>query len=180
MGGLMGDFVKGRLHRKYPLDVERGIWLHRKIDAFTDAHESTKSSRQRFSPRRRRFSGIVVDICYDHFLARHWRRYEEVELAEFIQSVYASLSTYVGVLPARLSMILPRLVAEDWLSAYATLDGVDRALNGVANRLTAGDRMRGAIDEVQDNYAYLENDFMTFFPDVARFSKRLRQIPSEE
>lgn len=180
VGGLLGDFVKGRLDSEYPFDVERGIWLHRKIDVFTDAHDSTKMSRRRFSPSRRRFSGIVVDICYDHFLARHWRRYEEVEFAQFIQSVYASLTTYSGVLPARLSSILPRLVAEDWLSAYATLDGVDRALDGVANRLTAGERMRGAIEEVQDNYTHLEQDFMSFFPDVVRFSKRLRQTPNQE
>lgn len=175
IGGLLGDFVKGRLDDSYSIDVRRGIWLHRKIDTFTDAHELIRTSRRRFSPSRRRFAGIIVDVCYDHFLSRHWRCYEEVELTQFIEAVYACISGYSGVLPQRLARILPRLVAEDWLSAYATLQGVGRALDGVASRLSAGERMRGAIEEVEKNYAHLEQDFVSFFPDVVRFSKHLRE-----
>ncbi len=174
LGSLLGDFVKGRLDDSYPADIQRGIRLHRKIDAFTDAHAATKGSRRRFSPGVRRFSGIVVDICYDHFLSRHWARYEAVELERFAQTVYAALTEYDGTLPPRLTTVLPRMVAENWLSAYATLTGIGRAVDGVAARVRSGERMRGAVQEVEANYAELEQDFLDFFPEVIRFSQALR------
>ena len=178
LGSLLGDFVKGRLDDSYPADIQCGIRLHRKIDSFTDAHAATKGSRRRFSPGVRRFSGIVVDICYDHFLSRHWARYEAVGLERFAQTVYAALSEYDGTLPPRLATVLPRMVAEDWLSAYATLKGIGRAVDGVAARVRSGERMRGAVQEVEANYAELEQDFLDFFPEVIRFSQALRSGPN--
>jgi len=75
LGSLMGDFVKGPLGGRYPEPITRGIMLHRRIDTFTDAHAVVRASRTRISPGRRRFAGIMIDVFYDHFLARDWARY---------------------------------------------------------------------------------------------------------
>ena len=37
IGGFVADAVKGR-YDNYPLAMQLGIWLHRKVDEFTDNH----------------------------------------------------------------------------------------------------------------------------------------------
>ena len=73
-GALLGDFVKGAPDPELPPSVRRGILMHRRIDAHTDAHPVHRTSRRRFAGPRRRFAGIIVDVAYDHFLASAWSR----------------------------------------------------------------------------------------------------------
>lgn len=75
LGGLMGDFVKGPLRpapAHLPERLTQGLRLHRAIDAYAETHPAFRASRARVSPERRRVAGIMVDLFYDHFLARGW------------------------------------------------------------------------------------------------------------
>ncbi len=171
VGSILGDFVKGAIGDKYPQGVRRGIELHRKIDAYTDSHETTLASRNLFSPLRRRFAGIIVDLCYDHFLYRHWQKFTEVELGEFISRVYDILLTYGAMLPERLRAMIPVMIREDWLGSYQDLQGVEQALNRLSKRITQGDRLLGAIEEINHHYLKLEADFLIFFPDLEYYVK---------
>ena len=83
IGNFIGDYVKGNDYLKYPTNIGKGILLHRKIDAFTDKHSVTKSCKTFINPKYRKFSGIVIDIFYDHFLATNWEQYSSVPLKEF-------------------------------------------------------------------------------------------------
>jgi acyl carrier protein phosphodiesterase len=134
IGGLLGDFVKGALGERYTPGVRTGILLHRAIDRYTDAHASVRASCALISPARRRFAAILVDVFYDHFLARHWPRYSEQPLADFTQQVYATLLPQLASYPERLQYILPRMAADDWLASYAEVESVDAALHGIARR----------------------------------------------
>src|ERR1051325_10142199 len=87
LGNLLGDFVKGAKKDDYPDSIRRGIELHRKVDRFTDAHRVVRSSLSLISPARRRFAGVLVDIFYDHLLAKDWQIYSSVPLATFSQKV---------------------------------------------------------------------------------------------
>ena len=99
LGSIMGDFVKGTIGDRYPLKIKRGIKLHRKIDTYTDSHPTTRASRSLYSPARRRFAGIIVDLCYDHFLYRHWSEFTDVAIDQFICRIYDILIAH------RLSLI---------------------------------------------------------------------------
>ena len=68
VGNFVADWVKGRTFDQYPEDIQRGIVMHRAIDSFTDSHPLHKHSRSFFVPSYGHFSGIVVDVLYDHFL----------------------------------------------------------------------------------------------------------------
>ena len=68
----MGDFVKGSDYENYPIEIKNGILLHRQIDSFTDAHPIVLKSKKRLHTHYGHYSGIVVDIFYDHFLAKNW------------------------------------------------------------------------------------------------------------
>ena len=141
IGSILGDFVKGAIQDKYPRNIRRGIELHRKIDTYTDSHQTTLVSRNRFGPQRRRFAGIIVDLCYDHFLYRHWHQFTEVPLNEFIYHVYDILQAPGAMLPERLRAMIPVMIREDWLGSYQELQGVEQALNRLSKRVTQGDRL---------------------------------------
>jgi len=99
IGSLMGDFIRGHLDESLPLAIRQGIWLHRKIDAFTDAHPVFRASKGRLRPPLRRYAGILVDVFYDHFLARDWALYSSVSLRDFSWSVYRTLHSHHERLP---------------------------------------------------------------------------------
>lgn len=172
IGGLLGDFAKGPLDQRYGPAVCAGIRLHRAIDRYTDAHAIVCASRALVSPPRRRFAGIMVDVFYDHFLARHWSRYAELPLADFTQQVYATLAPQQAGFPDRLQRILPRMIADDWLASYRELWAVDAALNGIARRFQRYARARVLVDaaaELERDYSRFERHFLAFFPELLRF-----------
>lgn len=176
LGGLMGDFVKGRLGEQWPQPLRAGLQLHRHIDRFTDAHPVVVASRARIPPPRRRYAGIVIDVCFDHFLARDFERWSGgTPLAAFTADLYALLLTHHAELPGRLHHIAPRMAAEDWLGAYAKLDNVGLALDGISRRSPRIAPMAGAIDDVRTAYAQLQEDFERFFPALVRFAALQRE-----
>lgn len=169
LGSILGDFVKGAIGDRYPPEIKRGIALHRAIDAYTDSHPTTRASRNLCSPFRRRFAGIIVDLCYDHFLYRHWPAYTDMALDPFISRVYDILTANRPALPARLKAMVPVMINEDWLGSYQDLTGVEKALGRLSVRITHGDRLPGAMDEIKVHYRRLEVNFLTFFPDLIHF-----------
>ncbi|MGD9281832.1 MAG: ACP phosphodiesterase [Desulfobacterales bacterium] len=169
LGSILGDFVKGAIGDRYPPKIKRGIELHRKIDAYTDSHPLTRASRNLYSPARRRFAGIIVDLCYDHLLYRHWTAFSDLILDRFISRVYDIFMTHSAMLPGRLQTLIPVMIREDWLGSYRDLSGVEKALSRLSARVTSGDRLLGAIEEIKVHYRRLEANFLIFFPDLIHF-----------
>ena len=172
IGALLGDFAKGSAAAAYPDGIRSGIALHRLIDRYTDDHRIVCASRALIDAPRRRFAGIVVDVFYDHFLARHWGRFADTPLTEFTRRVYATLAPYRADFPERLRRVLPRMIAEDWLGSYGRIDAVDAALKGIARRFKYYDRARvleNAVNDLEERYAQFECDFLEFFPELRRY-----------
>lgn len=173
-GAMLGDFVKGRAPLDWSEEVRAAIVLHRAIDRYTDRHAVVVASRRLVSPARRRFAGVLVDIFFDHFLARHWRRYHSRPLPEFTQEVYAVLLPQRARFPERLQRILPSMAQQDWLASYADISAVDAALNGIACRFRYPERaqvLATAVDELDGNYGRFERYFLQFFPGLRGFVK---------
>ena len=171
IGSFLGDFVKGSIGDQYSPEISTGIIFHRKIDTFADAHEKTVASRNLFSREKRRFAGIILDICYDHFLTKHWSEYSDTPLSEYIAHVYDLLQKYQDNFPRRLKIVLPRLISQNWLGTYATLTGVEITLNRIAKRISRKNSLEGSIAEIRSNYADLEANFLAFFPDLVAYAK---------
>ena len=176
LGAMLGDFVKGPLPAGLPRDLAAGVELHRRIDSFADAHPAFRSSRARVSAQRRRYAGIMVDLFYDHFLARHWARYCGQPLEEFTAEVYGLMAAHVDLLPPRLRELLPVMRAQDWMSSYRLQEAVGRALDNMARRrLTRSNTLAGAAIELEGGYQGFEQDFLAFFPEAQAFAATHRQ-----
>jgi acyl carrier protein phosphodiesterase len=175
LGNFLGDFVKGEIGARYSSAIARGILLHRKIDRFADAHPLTKTNRRLFSPQQRRFAGIILDICYDHFLSVHWPEYSTIDLDLFIRQAYSVLEKNRALLPDRLQAILPRMIRQNWLGCYRSLEGVELTLARISRRISRESHLRDSIIEIKHHYAVLESNFCRFFPELIEFAKAYHQ-----
>ncbi|MEX3775950.1 ACP phosphodiesterase [Pseudomonas sp. MYb118] len=170
LGSLYGDFVKGRLQGQFAPDIEAAIQLHRRIDVFTDRHPLVDAALARFSLTRRRYAGIVLDVFFDHCLARDWDLYADRPLELFTSDVYRVLSSE-RQLPERLARIAPYMVADDWLGSYREFEVLEQVLRGIARRLTRPEELAGAMQELRALYEPLSEDFRLFYPQLQDFSQ---------
>lgn len=171
LGSLLGDFVKGPLDGRYGEAITRAIALHRRIDVFTDAHPMVLESKSRISAPRRRFAGVMIDMFYDHFLAKNWEEFHDEPLGTFTARVYGILSRHHATLPERLQAVAPRMAQWDWLGSYAEVGSIYTALNRMGQRLRRENRLLNSTDELVENYAEFEADFRAFMPEVAAFAR---------
>ena len=174
VGSLLGDFVKGDDHRNYAPAIQRAILTHRQIDAYTDVHPVYRRSKGRLDPAFRHTKPLLVDVFYDHFLAKNWGDYADVPLEDFTQAAYRALEQYEADLPPRLRRMLPYMKAEDWLLSYRELEGVGFVLKGLSRRMTHANRLDQGLTALRQNYAALEDDFEVFFPELQAYVDGLR------
>lgn len=171
VGALLGDFARGHDLEPLPEGVRAGIRQHRAIDRFTDAHPGFRRSRARIAPPLHRLSGVLVDVFYDHFLARDWDRLGDGRpLREFTAGAYAVFAAHRHWLPPRLQQALPRMVANDWLAACLDLDGVREVLRRMQLRLRRPLPLAAAVDQLAAHYDDFAGDFAAFYPEVAAFA----------
>jgi len=175
IGGLMGDFVKGLLPAGLPPELASGVALHRAIDSFADRHPAFVASRARISPLRRRVGGILVDLFYDHLLARDWTRYGPIALDDFTGDLYAAFENYSGFFSGDAGEVAALMRRYDWLGSYRDVDAVGRAIDRMAvHRLRRANSLAGGIDEFLADSDGFDADFRAFLPDALAFTTHWR------
>ena len=127
----------------------------------------------------RRYAGIVLDVYFDHCLAREWSRWSDVPLDDFNARVYRVLQEHRDILPPRLQAIAPHMAEHDWLGSYRQRSSVDRAVRGIATRLSRnGERLVACLDVLRENEADIDATFETFFPDLITAAAQMRDAPA--
>ena len=171
-GNLLGDFVKGPLPTGLEPPFDEGIWLHRKIDAFTDAHPEHRAAVASFEAPWRRFGGILVDMLYDHWLSRHWQQFSPQPLPCFLQQSYGQLLADHHCLPEGLPVPLRRMAEQDWIASYRHREGLSQALNGIGRRLRRPLLLGEALHTLDEGrWHECERGFMRFYPALICFSE---------
>ena len=171
LGNFIADAVKGKKFEKYNDKIKNGILLHREIDNYTDKHPVFRRSAQILNSKYKKYSGVIIDIYYDHFLAKNWKDYSKTDLVDFVSQAYKILIKNYFILPKKIKRILPFMIAQNWLVGYANLNDLQRVFNGMARRTTFDSGMENAIFDLKNNYTTFENDFREFFPDLIEFCK---------
>lgn len=166
IGNFVADSIKGKQLQHYSTGIKKGVMLHRAIDTYTDQHDVVKVSVNRLRPEFNRFSPVIVDIYFDHFLAVHWKDYADIELSVFTSNVYKVLIRNFSKLPQRSKRILPWMIAQNWLTGYANLHDLQRVFNGMSRRTKFNSGMENAVDFLKEHYPCFESDFRRFFPDM--------------
>jgi acyl carrier protein phosphodiesterase len=176
IGNFMADGIRGKHFENFPADIQKGIILHRAIDTFTDAHPVFRKSTKRLHQRYHHFAGVIVDIFYDHFLAKNWKNYSEENLEEFISLFYKSLQDNVYFLTERTKGLMPYMINQNWLLSYQTVGGINRILTQMDHRTYNESKMKFATEELNQYYSEFEQEFTEFFEDLRTFSNKKLMI----
>jgi len=179
IGNFIADGIRGNQFKHLPSEIQQGILLHRQIDTYTDAHPIVRKSKRRLHERYGHYDGVIIDLFYDHFLAKNWHQYSEIPLNIYVKSVYTLLQKHVEILPTKIQQFLPHLIAYDWLYNYQFFDGMKAILNGMNRRTQLKSNMNLAIEDLQDLHQEFEEDFTLFFKDLRIFSDQ-KQIEIKE
>ena len=174
LGNFIADAVKGSHYKQFPDGIAKGILLHREIDHYTDTHPIFRKSKSRLSPKYGIYSGIIVDIYYDHFLSKYWNEYSEEDLHEVVARTYFLLFRKYHLLPARSKRILPFMVTQNWLVGYARFDSLQRVFNGMSRRTNHLSGMENAVDDLKADYQEFEDEFRAFLPDITSHISNFR------
>ncbi len=166
LGNFIGDYVKGNDYITYPEKVRKGILLHRKIDNFTDKHTIVRNHKTLFYPKYHKYSGVVTDILYDHFLSTHWNRFSDEPFNDYIDRIYEWINTNVERLPLDMQKIIPSLVKNQWLSSYNTLEGIENVLIGMSKGTSLPLENDFAMFIIHKHYNELKHDFLQYFEEL--------------
>lgn len=161
LGNLLGDFFKGRVEAIEPRDLRVGVALHREIDRYTDQHPVVLRSIARIDPARRRVAGVLVDVFYDHFLAKGCD----------VDALRPALEPFVGELPEEIRGYPARMITSGWMGSYANIDGIGLVLERMEMRRKRVVGLSGAETELRQHYEALAEDVAEFYPDVVRFTR---------
>ena len=169
IGNFMADGIKGKKYLDYPEDIQKGILIHRWIDSYTDSHPITKQSTKRLHAKYGHYSGVIVDILYDHFLAKNWHQYHQEPLDQFVTNFYTLLHEHYEVLTPRIQKMMVPMIEQNWLLSYATLEGIQTVLYNMSIRIKKRVPMDEAIEDLKAYYDDFEKEFTTFFEELRAF-----------
>ncbi|WP_338378236.1 acyl carrier protein phosphodiesterase [uncultured Flavobacterium sp.] len=171
IGNFMADGIRGNDYLNYPDEIKKGIILHRYIDTFTDANETFRISKHRLHERYGHYSGVIVDILYDHFLAKNWNKYSDESLTSFVFRFYQLLQDNYDVLSPKTKRILPVMIEQNWLKSYATIEGISKILYQMDYRTKFKSKMQFAVEELETFYSDFDNEFTLFFEELRNHVK---------
>lgn len=169
IGNFIADHVKGNMIDGFSESIKSGIFLHRAIDEFTDQHPIVAQSKLKLRTEFRKYAPVIVDVFYDHFLARDWEQYHHLALNDFAQNVYSLLENNNSILPERTKYMLNYMKAQNWLVGYAQIEGMEKALSGLARRTNFESKMEFAHIALKENYNDFEKEFSAFFEELRLF-----------
>lgn len=172
LGNFFADHIRGNSFKHYPDKIQKGIMLHREIDTFTDSHPVAKQSSKRLHKNHGHYSKVIIDIFYDHFLAKNWLHYSEVPLEEYVANFHDLLEENHALLPLDTQRMIPSLIADNWLYNYTNLEGISKVLDGMHQRTNNKSKMNHAILDLKKGYRAFEEEFTKFFEELITFSRQ--------
>lgn len=171
IGNFMADSVRGNSYLDYPDELRKGILLHRYIDTFTDAHPIYRKSKHRLHEKYGHYSGVIMDIAYDHFLAKNWSFYSDEKLEDYAENFYGLLRENYSVLTEKTKGMIPYMIARNWLVSYASIAGLEMILFQMDHRTKNRVNMHESIVEIQQYYTEFEEEFTLFFEELRQHCK---------
>jgi acyl carrier protein phosphodiesterase len=181
VGNMISDFVKGKKKFDYSRAIQQGITLHRSIDTFTDAHDMTRRAKTVFRADYGLYAGALVDVAYDHFLARDpvaWAPPENpatpasddnavaTRLKAFSQKTYQQLDAFRPLFPERFARMFPYMRSQDWLYNYRYREGIFNSFAGLVRRAAYMPDAAAACRIFEDRYEELGACYREFFPSL--------------
>jgi len=168
IGNFIADFIHGNRYKNFNLEVQKGILLHRLIDTYTDAHPIFRQSKRRLFSRFRHYSSVIVDMFYDHFLAKNFSTYSEKNLECFVEDFYTLLNKNKNTLPDKVKEIIPVMYEYNWLLNYRDIEHLRSILAQMNHKTKHHTELHKSIEVLTNSYDLFKEDFIIFFEDILK------------
>jgi len=173
VGNFIADSVKGKQLLQFSEEIQRGIILHRGIDNFTDKHPIVLKTKESLRLKHGKFSPVISDVIYDHFLASNWKKYSSVPLEIYSRNIYKILGKNILVFPLNAQITYTYMVKNNWLYNYSHHQGISKALKGLSKRTNYQNNMHEAPETLLENYKEYQQHFFEFFPDLVDYTEAM-------
>ncbi len=176
VGNFIADSIQGNRFDGLTPNIIKGIMLHRKIDSYTDHHPIYLSSKYRFREKFDKYSGVLMDIMYDHFLAKNFHLYSPMTLQEYATDIYKLLNDNLNYLPEPAKRFYNYMTEYNVLVNYASLKGIETVLTHLSSRIRNRYELQLAIPLLERHYTEIEQEFFVFFDALITFCKQQEEV----
>lgn len=166
IGNFIADFIYANRYKDYDPEIQKGILLHRYIDTYTDAHPIFRQSKKRLFSRFRHYSSVIVDMFYDHFLAKNFSAYSNQDLETFVDDFYNLLEENKEILPNKVTEIVPIMSKYNWLVNYRDIEHLRSILTQMNHKTKHNTEFQKSIEVLINSYDLFKDDFVIFFEDI--------------
>ena len=167
LGAMLGDFIRGGVDGlDLPEPVREGILLHRFTDQYVDRMPMVARMRKTFPTPFRRYSGIVLDLAFDHELARRWPEFCSQPLEEFDREVRGLLNRNETLLPDDLKHFMDYADLRGLFAAYRHEAEILHSLSGIGIRLSRPNPLHRVEEIWPDLQPGFREGFDTVFSQV--------------
>ena len=170
IGNFIADHIRGNNFNHFSKEIQQGIKLHREIDTFTDRHDIVRKSKRRLHERYRHYDGVIIDIFFDHYLAKNWSNYSEIPLDVFTNSINKLLDNKSPKLPEKSQRFIKYMIEYNILFNYQHIEGIEKVLEGMNKRTKGKSQMNLAIKDLRELDSEFNLDFKLFFKDLINFT----------
>ena len=168
IGNFIADDLKGSSYLKYPDKIALGVKIHRAIDGFADSHHLYSIGKPRLKEKYGHYSGIVLDVFFDHFLAVHWEEFSNQNFKAFCRDFYLNLALHSSILTPRYRYMMPFMIIRDWLGSYKEVDKIESVLSRLSKRTSLPAESQFAKKVLIENYEFFQQEFFEFMPEVIK------------
>jgi acyl carrier protein phosphodiesterase len=170
LGNLLADSMTGSLqsvkYEHFSPEIVLGMKMHREIDSYTDAHPVVRQSIHRLQPKYHKYSGVIIDMYYDHILAKNWNQYSNTPIELYSAHVYQIFEENKKIIPFKMNKLVHSMTSRDWLSNYRFEENLKWAFAGLAKRAKFISNMEFAYDDLMEHYYEFTEEFKVFFPEI--------------
>ena len=168
VGQFIADAVKGNDFNLYSPDIRKGILLHRWVDSFTDTHDLVKELRAAYRPNLGLYSGVLIDLVFDHYLAKDFHIHAGRELEEFQQFTFGVLNKHEESFPDKMKNYFFHMKDKEFMMKYTHPVGMAVIVRQMGNRIPRGESLLAAGDFFEDYVEMASAYFPTFFEELKR------------
>ena len=182
IGNMLGDFIKGKQHTKYPKEIQDGMLYHRLIDEYTDKHPSIRACNKIIREAGvKKYAGVFVDIFFDHFLANDKTHFPtEQSLKEFTESTLQTLGDAQDIMNEDMKKYFGYMISYNWLFHYRSREGIEKAIMGIVKRYPRLGNADEILFALFNNMETLYPHYKVFITDIKAWSKmKLQEIDED-
>ncbi|TXF91623.1 DUF479 domain-containing protein [Neolewinella aurantiaca] len=178
-GNFLGDFVKGKAKAELPVGVQRGIDMHRAIDAMTDTDPDVKALNHLLTNRHGRYASVITDIGFDHFLCLNWEQFGPLEFDGFRVGTYWALHARRGSMSGRVRGYIQGMLNHDWLTLYQSPEGMAHVFERLRPRLSKPELLDGVNESITEYHDEFNQTFLALFPRLQTLADAYRSDPTK-